>query len=70
MEFWIAARDCRLQLTLELNTLSACLSLSLLGSCVDVLINPLRPKSHYSGFVIIHQYKNYDFRVLWPMNLE
>ena len=32
-----------------------------------LFINPLRPKSHYSGFVITSQY---NFRVLWPMNLE
>ena len=35
-----------------------------------ILINPLRPNSHYSGFVITSQYKNYNFRVLWVMNLE
>ena len=32
-------------------------------------INPLRPKSHYSGFVTTGYYKNYNSRVLWAMNL-
>ena len=32
-------------------------------------INPLRPKRHYSGFVINKQYNNYNSCVLWAMKL-
>ena len=29
--------------------------------------NPLRPKCHYSGFVITSQHKNYNLHMLWPI---
>ena len=39
------------------------------GNCSDFQFNPLRPKRHYSGFVINKQYYNYNSRMLWAMKL-